>query len=339
MNCRLPSLGVCVGAVLFAASARLVCAQDAIIFSKPADPVDNANAFMNPSEHKLSDSSRAPTPLFGRQPNTGYDLLPGAKPPPPLSPEQARQAEKYFDDQKNWTLLTPAEIMGVPTVEKMLGIPDPDQNLSAEERHLKRRSQQRSMAATNALARWNHAGNQEDSPFGAPHGEQKRNAAGELIVPNSQKTAGGFLTGQADTVLTAEEERRANSPWVSAFAAPSLPKPDRAQQAAMERFRAMMEPPAPEKPLVATLVVPAPNPNFQPLPKYNPAGNSYRPVQDGIGRPTGLMPLPTVTGVRPSSVNPPKAKPLVEPPPWVAEQNKQNNYSTPPPGVFQRRKF
>ena len=339
MNCRLPSLGVFTGAVLLAASVRLVCAQNAIVFSKPADPVDNANAFMNPSEHKLSDSSRAPTPLFGREPQVEYDLLPGAKPPKPLTPEQVRQAEKYFDDQKNWTLLTPAEIMGVPTLGKIMGIPDPDQNLSAEERHLKRRAAQRSMSATNALANLNRGGNQDDSPFTTRRSEQKRNAAGELIVPNSQKTAGGFLTGQADTVLTAEEERRANSPWVSAFTAPSLPKPDLAQQAAMERFRAMMDPPAPEKPLAATPVVPAPNPNFQPLPKYNPAGNSYRPVQDGIGRPTGLMPLPTVTGVRPAAVNPPKAKPLVEPPPWVAEQNQQNNYSTPKSGVFQRRKF
>ena len=323
---------------MFAAAARLL-AQDSIIFSKPANPVDTANAFVSPAEHKLSDSSRAPTPLFGSKPNGNYDVLPGAQKPRPLSPEQARQAQKYYDEQRNWTLMTPAEILGVPTVEKILGIPSPDQNLSVEERYLKQRSQQRSASATNALAHWNHAGNQEDSPFAPPHGDQKRNAAGELIVPNSQKKAGGFLTGQADTVLTAEEERRANSPWISAFAVPSLPKPDLAQQAKMERFRAMMEPPAPEKLPVSAPAVPAPNPNFQPLPKYNPAGNSYRPVQDGIGRPIGLMPLPTVTGVRPTAVNPPKAKPLTEPPPWVAEQNKQNNYSTPKPGVFQRRKF
>ena len=335
MNCRFPffCLGIAATLCATAASAR---AQNSIVFSKPADPVDTANAFVSPSEHKLVDSSRAPTPLFGRKPSGEFDVLPGAQKPRSLSPEQSRQAQKFFDEQNNWILRTPAEIMDVPTVEKILGIPDPDQDLSVRERYLKRREQQRSGSVTNALAHGIRAGNQDESPFAAWRGEQKRNAAGELIVPNAQKTAGGFLTGQADQVLTAEEERRAHSPWNSAFAVPPpLPKPDLAQQASMERFRVMMNPPAPEKPLVSAPVAPAPNPNFQPLPKINPAGNSARPMEDGIGRPMGLMPLPTVTGVRPGQLNAPKPKPLVEPPPWVAQDKK----ATPKPGVFPQRKF
>ncbi len=335
MNRRFSSL--CVGvATAWCAAAQLAGAQNAINFSKPADPVDTANAFVSPNEHKLVDSSRAPTPLFGLKPRGEFDVLPGAPRPRPLSPEQSRQAQKFFDEQNNWILRTPAEIMGVPTVEKILGIPDPDGNLSTQERYLKRREQQRSDSATNALTHGIRAGHQDESPLAAARGEQKRNAAGELIVPNSQKTAGGFLTGQADQVLTADEERRARSPWTSAFAVPPpLPKPDLAQQASMERFRAMMNPPAPEKPLVSALVVPVPNPNFQPLPKINPAGNSARPMEDGIGRPMGLMPLPTVTGVRPGQLNAPKPKPLVEPPPWLAQDKK----TTPKPGVFPQRKF
>ena len=134
--------------------------------------------------------------------------------------------------------------------------------------------------------------------------------------------------------------RRAESPWADAFNQPPLaPKPDKEQQAQMERFRAMMEPPPPEKPVVSAGMPPLqahrPDPNMQASPAFNPSGNSFTAVRDSASRPYGITPLPPVTGVRPSSA--PKPKPLVEPPPWVKDETKSK--SSKPPETFVQRKF
>ena len=52
-------------------------------------------------------------------------LLP-APLPPAISPGQARQMQQLLDEQKNWALLTPEQILGPPTREKILGIADRD---------------------------------------------------------------------------------------------------------------------------------------------------------------------------------------------------------------------
>jgi hypothetical protein len=123
----------------------------------------------------------------------------------------------------------------------------------------------------------------------------------------------------------------AGSVWVSPFDSPApLPKPTPEQLAGMDRFRALFDPPPPEKTPASEGVfgqpapVPMPDPNLQVLPLANRSGHSFAALQNDIAKPTGLMPLPSVTG----PVTPPKkASPLAQPPPWL--QNPLDSSSLP----------
>ena len=337
-----------VASVLALLAVAVAQADEPIIFSKPSSSAtEKPTPAAEPLAHTMSGSHSTTTSLFGGKTRGDFDVLPGYQPPPPLSPAQVKELQKNYDQQKNWTLMTPAEILGVPTPAQILGIPDPDQNLSAEDRYFKRQNRQRSAAATNALAYAGRLGGQDDGPFQSWRSGQENNSNDRFGNGNRQNRTDRFGTRNA-TGAAEDLTHRPDSPWSSAFdVPPTLPKPDKSQMAAMERFRAMMQPTEPDKLLtpLPTLgnpsmpVASTPSPNFQRLEHFNPGGNSYRPVQDTMNRPIGITPLPTTTGVRPMQVNQPKPKPLTEPPPWVAEQNNQNNYSTPKPGVFSQRKF
>ena len=328
-----------------------------VIFSKPTPGAGEQVApAAETAARKISSNPSAIPSLFNSKPRGDFDILPGYQPPTPLSPAQVKELQKQMDQRKNWALMTPEEILGLPTPAKIMGVADPDQNLSTEERYLKRQNRQRSASATNALANAGSLGNQDQSAFKSWRSGQEQNANDRFGNQNGltrPERTDRFGTRNANST-TEDLTHRPDSPWSSAFnVPPEPPKPDKSQMAAMERFRAMMQPSEPERPLPnsPTLGAPAipttpnqpvaatPSPNFQRLDNFNPGGNSYRPVQETVSRPIGITPLPTTTGVRPTAVNQTKPKPLTEPPPWVAEQNRQNKYATPKPGVFSQRKF
>jgi hypothetical protein len=327
-------------------------ADEPVVFSKPTDNLtEKANAFMEQQPHKLSSGYNAPKSVFEGKPRADFDILPGYQPPRPLSPDQIKAMQKDLDQRKNWTLMTPEEILGVPTTAKIMGIPDPDQNLTTEERYFKRQNNrqesQRSASATNAFARAGNLNGQDDGLFRSQRGGQKQNSSDGFAGMNGQNRTDRFGVRAAGGMPDDEAMRRADSPWSTSFNVPAaLPKPDKAALAQMERFRALMEPSQPLAPTpslnLTTPTMPtlaAPNPNFQKLADFNAGGNSFKPVRDSASRPTGIMPLPTVTGERPAQFKQPKPKPLVDPPPWVVEQNNQNNNITPKPGVFLQRKI
>src|SRR5882672_7132159 len=128
MDCRPSYLKLWLStAIATMATLMPALAQQSIIFSKPAEvSADKANSFMPEPSHTGPSAFNAPSPLFGRRPTASFDILPGAQRPAPISPEQALQWQKFLDKKKNWTLMTPEEILGVPTPEKILGILDPD---------------------------------------------------------------------------------------------------------------------------------------------------------------------------------------------------------------------
>src|SRR5258708_7044227 len=79
--------------------------------------------------------------------------------PLPLSPAQMAAMQQSLDREKNWTLMTPAEILGVPTPEKILGIPERDatgarKNQTITERYLERENA-RQTGVTNGAAIFN----------------------------------------------------------------------------------------------------------------------------------------------------------------------------------------
>jgi hypothetical protein len=118
-------------------------AQQTIQFTKPVetDPASKANAFLPETPRRDPASFNAPAPLFGSSgPTANFDDLPGS-PPPAYPAANAAQWRKFLDNKKNWTLMTPEEILGIPTPEtpeKILGVtsPDDDPGLSLTERYL-----------------------------------------------------------------------------------------------------------------------------------------------------------------------------------------------------------
>jgi hypothetical protein len=325
---------------LFAASvwtATALRADEPIIFTKPADlPTEKANSFMEQMPHKLADVHSAPSSVFG-QGEVDFDRLPGAQFQPQLTPQQLQKLQKQMDEKKNWALGTPEEILGVPTVEKIMGLPEhgTEDQLSMEERYLHRQERQRNETATNSLSVLTGL---DENPFGLS--ERKRKQDGQNLLQEKDGRANYLNRELAASRLQPRENaaRNGNGFWKSAFD----PQPQVVsqagfdQQAALDRYRATMEMSAMEKPTAVSEIshpaMPMRDPNLQPLPDYNPAGSTVRPLQDTIGRPTGIMPLPTVTGTRPTQSLPEKRKPLVNQPPWL--QDGSSPPTTPPMRKF-----
>ncbi|HEV2693649.1 MAG TPA: hypothetical protein VG347_12220 [Verrucomicrobiae bacterium] len=320
---------------LLIAAAWPVVAQQSVVFTKPTDlPTDKANDFMGDA-HKTSGTFNAPSPFFSSgKPQADYDILPGVRPPHTPSPAEIKQWQKSSDERQNWTLMTPEQILNLPTPEKILGLPDPnhEENLSIEEKYIRRQERQRSFSATNALRHSEDFLKQDDNPF------QTKNIAQQQL--QDDRRAGTLSTSRygLGPAVTAppitDAGRDPDSIWHSAFnVMPAVPKPDPIQVAAMERFRAMMEPPVVAKPaVVSSFSTPAPvvDHNMQAMPAYNPAGHSFSSLENNSGRPIGINPLPTITGERPSD-NLPQPKPLVKLPPWMTDGPQAG---TPPRSKF-----
>jgi hypothetical protein len=305
-------------------------AQQTIQFTKPVDqdPSSKANAFMATPSHRTSaDAFNAPTSLLGdRNSAVNFDVLPGSPQPNPAAVANAAQWQKFLENKKNWALMTPEEILGIPTPEKILGIPDPrdDSKMSAGERFLLRRDQQDFAGATNGLRR-------PDSAFwrGDAGGDSLR--PGDLgyrppqpfdaALPGTAKNLSPLQEVNASSLASMNQKR--DSTWGSPFGSPEpSPKSTAEQLADRERFRALMEPPVPEKAPEAARF------NYQPgaatfatlrsASTENPAGHSFTPLQSDIAKPTGIAPLSGVTGPRPTEKKPTS---LVQPPPWLQDSS------------------
>ena len=250
--------------------------------------------------------------------------------PPPSSPDQNSAWKKYQDTQKDWTLMTPAEILNVPTPEGILGIHDPDEKLSPEERYLKRLDQaehETPSAATNSVSpiRPEFGDNIDGNPFthereNVFRQSETRSGTNGPANRNNMNSVWNSGTFQNPTLeIEAERRTQANPLWETPFTQePQTLKPDPAEQAAMERFQALLEPPKPlEAPTPDQSVVARPvDPNMEVLPAYNPAGNSFTPLQPVADRPFGLMavPGPTTRHIEATSTQPAWAPKL---PPWM----------------------
>ena len=130
-----------------------------------------------------------------------------------------------------------------------------------------------------------------------------------------------------------------NSPWtLLASHHPQEPsmKPDPAQQTAMEQFQQLLNP------VSISVAETRSDNNFFAMPKVaadpninqpeftpNPAGASFIPVLNSLGKPTGLNPLPGIVAPDKSPAAVPSWVP--QPPPWLSQ--------TPQPFTVPQRKF
>lgn len=300
-------------------------AQPNIQFSKPADPelAKKANSFLRSDAElrRATGGFNAPASLFTLGPGQAFDPLPGAPAPPPVSPEDAQRWQKFLDGKKNWTLMTPEEILGVPTPEKILGIPDRngDDKLTLEERFLRRQERLSSAATTNNYRRPDSYLRPDQSDiFRQPGASDPFARSGANQEAGSSKYLNQLLNAVPDSSVRAKE--KPGAAWLNPFdLPPPPPKPTPDQLAGMERFRALMEPAEalekPASPARSTLVASAPSPYLEPSPSFNPAGHTFAAPQRNIGKPSGIKPLPGITGPYPA----PRPTGLSKLPPWMSD--------------------
>jgi hypothetical protein len=309
-------------AILAAAlSAGAQPAGQAIIFSSPQNT--NASASTpslsppTPDQPNFADELQAPKLLLQSQ--LPAQPLPLSQ-PQGISPAGQERMKQWREDQKNWALMTPEEIFGMTSPEtNATGL---EKNQTQFERYLER--QKRSQTSdTNSLRNdrpnspWDFSRDQPNAnPFGSDNPEPG----------NAGPGLSRFLAGdQENRAATNQNE---NSGWNLFGTSPASPatKPDLVQQAAMERFRQLLVPSS----VAVVEATPSPNSSFFPSPKLtpdpnftqpnfvpNPAGASFTPLASGIGRPTGLTPLPGIMMPNLPSVAVPAWMP--QPAPWLSQ--------------------
>ena len=301
-------------------------AGQAILFSSPInDPVgSNAPSLsLKPLESpEFGNSSQITLPLDLNGPPVAVPPLPGSR---TISPAEQAKLQDLSDRRRNWILLTPAEILGATTPEKILGIQEHDaagqpKNLTAWERYAERQNQKLS-ANTNAFrygdssSAWNASRNRRD-PF-------------DVFISGSGGS--GNAASMANPLFDSETDNRTlagrsqNSGESKLFGSPTpLPAPNAAQQMSLERFKQLLGSSA-SPALAAT---PSANdklfsqPGMSPDVKagqssLNPMGASFAPLNSGIGKPADLPTLPRSLGLSYTSSRPAAAW-VPQPPPWMS---------------------
>jgi hypothetical protein len=329
-----PLLVIAMGAMVLSAGAQQ--SGQPIIFSPPqTDDSQSATpslAAQNLETPVLPDALQAPVPFF--QIGTPNNRL--MMPPPQANASEQQRMKNMLEERKNWTLMTPAEMLGVTTTEKLLQPPERDamgreKNQRPMERYLDRENQLQAVP-TNG---WQNDG--ADSPWNFSRGKDNASPfdSSRQGADDPSQNPDRFLNGQRNGDVSANQNGNASWDSFSAPAQPAPAKPNLEQLAAMERFRQLLEPsPAP--------AMPSPDSRFFPLPKTvvdpnitqpdftpNPAGASFTPLSSGIGKPEGLTPLPGITTPVTQTATAPAWAP--QQPPWLLQG--------PQSGVMPQRKF
>ncbi len=252
------------------------------------------------------------------------------------SGEYARQQ----DLRQNWMLLTPAEILGAATPEKMMGITERDafgqaRNLTAMERYAERQNRmQLSLARTNALqagdsaSPWNRSG---DS-FGVSN-----SFGGDWRNPEAMANPLFNSTPDHETLA----RRNGNSAWSRLFSQPAtMPAPSLSppEDRNMERFRQLLNSGSSPVTPIATSASDGLRTSLpkalldagQDQPSPNRIGASFTPLSSGISKPPELPRLPTAWSLNYTST-PPAAAWVPQQAPWLAPG--------PQPFVAPQRKF
>lgn len=252
--------------------------------------------------------------------------------PPPapvvVTPARTAAAQQEYDRKKNWTLLTPAEILGVPTLESAMGISE--RNAAGEkkdqtvlERYFERQESDEKEAMSNQMAAFNSS-----SGWNLQNREQPELNQGFSSARNNPlfgTTQDSSLNGNQDGVTA--WSRNFNSQPVSAPV--QTPEQAAAAQAAAEDFQKLLQPNlAAPKNKTADSTFPAQAPDALSLfakPPASPVGNSFTPITSGVIAPQAVTPLfgpaeknPSTTPVTPQWKR--------KPPPWMTGPGANQNY-------------
>ncbi len=334
-------LGVVVAA--FTAEAQQAGRRpgQAIIFSSPDGESVNSN---------LPSLTAQPPPLLdmaNTAPSPGMNLdaaaqteMPVLPPVPPVSPAQMEQMRRQLDQQKNWAMSTPEEILGLNTQKKILGVTDRDalgqpKNESAIEQYFRRQDQSQ-MRTNNTRSRLTDLAASPDLLNGQSSRFNPDIWTGAAGKPGNPALTSPFSTGTTDSRNAST--RGPQNDWLKKFNLPApMSQPAPEQPTAMNPFQSLRPSrPASDgvaKPSLFTSPFLSPSaavPAAVPLPATVPAGLSYTPVNSGITMPMGVPPLP---GLFNQTNGAPAFEPVwkPQPPPWAS--------SAPQLGVMPQRKF
>jgi hypothetical protein len=306
-----------------------------ILFSSPArDDAETTNlpslTLKLPGELDFKDITRAPE---------NFNLTPqGEGAPLPRGPGFSGETAQQQDRRRNWMLLTPAEILGAATPEKIMGISERNafgqpKNSTALERYTERQNLlQLKLSRTNALlsgdssSAWNPSGNSYGMS-NAPGSGWRNPAVRDSPLFNSS------LDRQPP------DRPEANSTWSRLFGQPAaIPVPNLAQQADLDRFRQLLNP-------GSSSLAPMANSSSDGIKTSLPQtmlgsgldgsspprfGVSFTPLSSGISKPPDLPKLPRAWNVGYTSA-PPAATWSPQQAPWLTPG--------PQPFVAPQRKF
>jgi hypothetical protein len=293
---------------------------------KPPGSLDFANAIQSPDANLGTASQAGSLPV---------------PPPPAISPAQAQDMQRLLKERKNWALLTPEQIFGLPTPEKILDLPERNaagrpKNESIVAQYYERQDQSRNRS--NNINGVNGAA--DSSPHWGFTGDQQPQMNPGVWTPaggglNHSALMDQFLNGTPDSRAAAQTPKGG---WLKSFNLPApTPGPAPEQQAAMNQFQQLLQlhslpgdtakSPSLGSPIfspASTTPVPAPS-------AVTPVGESYTPLSSGIATPIGVTPLPGLLG--PTNAASPAFAPEWKPPPppWMS--------SGPQLGVIPQRKF
>jgi hypothetical protein len=316
--------------------AQVVAQQEqSILFSAPDSSDANTNVpSLTPRPPVLSDIAGAVrAPIF--------DVSPAPNPNMPsltiISPRGVAQMEQQLDEKENWALMTPEEILGVPTAEKILGLSDNNADgLSDRQSAAERFMQRQQDMSTNGMVNF--------SQWDLPSGES--NSAD--VFGSANPEANSFFSQLMGNPAPAQSPNRETGNWSFNFGspAPTVPAPTPEQIAESEAFQKMIAPHSTPQlsstwanenlfnSLPSSGLHPAAIP--QPLqdtlllrPQANPMGESYIPLNGGVHSPDSVKPLPSLIPERLTTPSAPEWKPQL--PPWMNP--------VPQPGEIPPRQF
>ncbi len=314
---------ICAVVAVTAAHAQTMKRGRPILFSAP-DNQTFSNANSTPSLSPKADLSalqdliKAPAPSFDYAPQPQPQL----QPPQILSPAQSEQLRQALEKQKNWTLMTPAEIMGVETPEKILGLPETNANQTPVEKFLARQEQMDMAQPTNFF----------NSPPWNSDSEMKMDSRSMAAEENLKASQPIFSTvfDKPEASVSAPD---ANSSWPNPFGAapaPASQKQTEEQLAETEQFRKLLEPHS--TPAAAPINFSA-SINLNPVSPFEqaavaPTRPAILPANNSVSASSGTKTL-TGTSAQKNFQAEPELRPQL--PPWLQP--------TPQPGAIPQRQF
>ena len=242
------------------------------------------------------DALEAPHHLF--QPE-----VPEEEFPPPSQLQMNALQNMLKENQKDWTQMTPEEIMGLPAPDKAAADqarknPGQDSDLSPLESFL--RSQRLAQTGTTNTARYDENQDFLDEKTGLPNPArlaEMRNGYGDHSQIFNR------LLENARGGNSLDFRQYPDQAWAGVFQSQTYQQTPQ-EVANMQAFIEMLHPTPPptdsHSPLAGrgfySAENPLPDPDLEPpRPGYNPAGASYQPLDSGINRPRRLTGLPGIT--------------------------------------------